>query len=322
MNVAPVAVVGASGQIGALVLERLAAAGRTAAAVGRTAPTVLPAGAAARTIARYGRDELRAALDGCGAVIATLGLPYVARTWEQEWPPLVAAVAAACDDLGLPLTFLDNVYVYGAATGVLTESTALAPCSRKGAARLAGWRVLEERAAAGLDVVVCRAADFVGPGATTSVLPWEAVTTAARTGGRRSLRWLGSPDARHTFALTTEVAAALVRVADDPALRGGPVLHLPVTEPVTGRTVAAALGRVRDDGRRVRLRALRAPVVRVAALVDPSAREQVEMMYQVEHDQVVDDGRIRTLGWSGPRVTVDDVAALAAGRSSAGLSPG
>lgn len=309
---APTAVVGASGQVGSLVLDELALAGLPAVAVGRSAPPTVPAGVAVRPAARYDRAALRTALTGCGAVVATLGLPYAARTWEEGWAPLVDAVAGACADLGLPLTLLDNVYVYGAAAGVLTETTPLAPCSRKGAARLAGWRVLERHAGTGLDVVVCRAADFLGPGATTTVLPWDAVVAAARA-ARPALPWLGDPDAVHTFAATPEVAAALVRVAHEPALRAGRVLHLPVVEPVTGRTLAAALGRARGDGRTVRLRPLRAPVVRVAALVSRAAREQVEMMYQVERDQLVGDDRIRSLGWAAPRLTADDVAALAAG---------
>lgn len=309
---APTAVVGASGQVGSLVLDELARAGLPAVAVGRSAPPAAPPGLTVRTLPRYDRVALRTALTGCGAVVATLGLPYAARTWTAGWAPLVDAVAGACADLGLPLTFLDNVYVYGAADGVLTEQAPLAPCSRKGAARLAGWRVLERHAGAGLDVVVCRAADFVGPGAATTVLQWDAVVAATRA-ARPTLPWLGSPDAVHTFAATPEVAAALVRVAHEPALRAGRVLHLPVVEPVTGRTLAAALGRVRGDGRTVRLRALRAPVVRAAALVSRPAREQVEMMYQVERDQVVGDALIRSLGWTAPPLTADDVAALAAG---------
>ncbi|KSW30015.1 NAD-dependent epimerase/dehydratase family protein [Cellulomonas sp. B6] len=314
MSAAPTAVLGASGQVGRLVLDALVAAGHEAVAVGRTAPRDVPDGVTVRVVPSYDGVALADALTGCGAVVATLGLPYRSAVWTAQWPTLVAAVTAACRGTGLPLTFLDNVYVYGDAREPLRETTPLRPCSRKGEARLAGWHVLAAHADAGHDVVVCRAADFLGPGASLGIVPWPAVVAAAGA-GRPALPWLGDPDAPHSFALTTEVAAALVQVAHDPSMRTDTVLHLPAVEPTTGRALADALGRVRTDGRTVRLRALRSPVVRAAALVNGAAREQAEMMYQVEHEQLVDDSVVRALGWSAPRTTVADVAALAHARA-------
>ncbi|RZS61532.1 nucleoside-diphosphate-sugar epimerase [Xylanimonas ulmi] len=311
-------VLGASGQIGRLVVAALARAGVPVRAVGRAggdgggegdqAP-----GVERHTLSAYDGPGLTEALDGCAAVVATLGMPYRATTWAEQWPPLLAAVARAAHTSGAPLTVLDNLYVYGRANGAVTEQSPLAPCSRKGRARLAGWCEVRRAQEAGADVVVARSADFLGPGAQSSILPWHDVVACAR-GRRGALPWLGDPDARHSFAWTPELAAALARIALQPALRASPVLHLPALRPTTGRQVATALGGLR--GRPVRLRPLRSAAVTVAALVSGRAREQREMMYQVESDYVLDDGLVRRLGWTTPQLCVEDVLLHALGEGS------
>lgn len=302
------AVLGSSGQIGSLVVGSLVAAGQSVRACSRTAPAADRPGVDERQLPGYTRSDLTAALDGCSAVIATIGLPYRAQTWLDQWPPLVESIASACADLAVPLTLLDNVYLYGDAPSPLTEDSPLRPCSRKGQARLEGWTAIRRRIDDGQDIVVCRAADFLGPGAQTTILPWRFVT-GCLDGTRRSLPWMGSADAQHSFSFTGEIADALVRISSDTRFRAHPVIHLPVLQPFSGRQLADALTALR--GTKIAVRALPGAVISVAAWFSQAAREQKEMWYQVERDFIVSDDLIRGLGWRSTVNQIDEVLANA-----------
>ena len=310
-----IAVIGATGQIGSAVVRELVRREVEVVAVGRSPfGGDRTAGASSRTVSSYARDELAGALEGTDHAIVTLGLPYRADVWEAEWPRLTTEVAGAAAQAGTPLTFLDNLYAYGAATSPIGEDAPLTPCSRKGTARLKGFRVLQAARGNGLDVVVCRAADFAGPGAETTILPWSGVVAAA-TGRSRSLRWFGDPDAPHSFVTPDAVAAGLVTAATDPGLRRQDVLHLPAMRPFTGRELAERLGG--GAGRKVRLTTLGTAALSLAGLVSGPAREQREMMYQVEGPYVLDDSRYRAVTGEAQDEGVDDLVALARSCSSA-----
>jgi nucleoside-diphosphate-sugar epimerase len=301
---ARLAVLGAAGQIGRLVVESLSRRGVPARACGREVRERDEDSIQYRPIAGYGRDQIAPALAGCSSVIATLGLPYRARIWSAQWPGLVSSVADACADAALPLTLLDNLYAYGRPAGPLTEQSPLAPCSRKGTARLEGWRLLEQRRQDGLDVVTGRAADFIGAGVQTTILPWRNIERCAR-GRARALTWLGSLDAPHSLASARETADALVAIALDPAQRGDPVVHLPVLVTVTGREFTRALSAA--AGHKVSARALGKPVVGLAGLVSATAREQHEMMYAVEDSFILSDATFRN---RNPRFPAGNLAAF------------
>ncbi len=289
-----VAVVGAGGQVGRAVVDALVDRDVEVVQVGRN-------GSGPGVISRYDATELGRALQGCDAAVATLGLPYRAAVWRAEWPPLVAAVGQACAQVGVPLTFLDNLYAVGAPSGPITESSPPRPCSEKGRARLAGLHELDQARAAGLDAVVCRASDFVGPGVDVTVLPWRALDGALRNG---SLTWYGRRDVQHSYAWVPEIARCLVEVALRPEMRDGEVVNLPVLAPVTGDQVAAAVSDLR--GATVRLRVMGDKTIRAASLVSSAAREQREMMYEFCQDFVVDDHRIRALGWTPQKLSLAD----------------
>lgn len=302
-DAAEIAVLGASGAIGQLAARAAVERGRPVRACARhpwDAPGV------PHPLTGYSRREVRTAVRGCSAVIATVGLPYRSRLWLADWAPMVREILAACADEGIPLTLLDNLYVYGDAGNPLREDSPLTPCSAKGRARLAGWEAVREALDRGQDVLVARASDFLGPRAEVCLLPWSTLAAAAEHGGR-ALTWIGDPEARHSFSFTEEVAAALVELAGGEAVRREPgVVHLPTLHAFSARELARRLGERR--GRPLPLRVLRRPAVAAAALLSRRAAEQREMMYQVERDFIVDDERIRSQGWSGPKMVLEDLA--------------
>lgn len=297
-----VAVIGSSGQIGALVTDQLVAQGMAVRAISRsTTQTRDDAGVEQKTIHAYTREELGRALAGCTHVISTLGLPYNARIWQREWPSMMDELLNACHMNSLPLTVLDNMYVYGRAASPITEDSNLAPCSRKGEARLEGWRRMHAFQQRGMDVVVCRAADFIGPGAETTILPWSGIAAVLHS-GHGAVRWLGDPGFMHSFSSTVDIAGALVDVCARSEMRRHDVIHLPAVDAFSGHEFQDRLSRV--AGRGITLHATPSSLVRLAGIFSGPAREQSEMMYQVERDYVVSDARYRELTPQSPHRSI------------------
>ena len=93
--------------------------------------------------------------------------------------------------------YFDNVYVYGRPDAPMTESTPIRPTSRKGRLRAELLRMLEAaRDERGLDLTIARAADFYGPGATTSVFNMFVIDRVA-AGEAADVALRREPAARH-----------------------------------------------------------------------------------------------------------------------------
>ncbi len=302
---ARIGVIGASGQIGCEVLDVLRESEVDYVAICRSADG-LGGGrrCEVRQLRDYSAEELTRCLQGCTDAIVTLGLPYRAKVWLAEWPSLVRSVLSAASARRIPLTFLDNMYVYGKARGPLSETSPLQPCARKGVARRSGLAEIQRAREDGCDVVVCRAADFLGPGAETTVVPWSAVK-AACAGRSASIRWFGDADAPHSFACPAEVAAGLVAVCTGGGIRRHDVVHMPALRPLSGNDLAASVSRV--SGRKVRLMPVGSAMLSIAGLVSPAAREQREMMYEFDQAYVVDDSLFRSAFPDFPVRSVDDL---------------
>ncbi len=302
------AVIGATGQIGSTVLAALHDEGRRAVAVARSRPRPgsLDDGIEAREVSAYTVDQLVPALDSCDQAIVTLGLPYSGKVWMREWPGLMREIGDAARITQTPLVLLDNLYVYGEASGApLAERSPLHPCSVKGQARLLGLEELERARQDGARITVCRSGDFIGPGAEVTVIPWSALRAVLHE-GRRSLRWIGNPNARHSYADPRYVARGLLAVARNPQLNAHDVVMLPPAEPFTGHDLALALSE--EAGHPVRLTRMGSGMIRAASLFSRAAREQLEMMYQVNHDYTIDDSLFRAAEPDFPRISVNDLA--------------
>lgn len=245
----------------------------------------------------YGSRELSEALIGCDHVIVTLGMPYRSALWQQQWPLLMSAVVEAGGKSAVPITILDNVYLYGDASP-FKEDSINNPISRKGWARYDGWKMLSAARERGQDIVTCRSADFLGPGAERTLMPWSALVGAVQ-GTRKILPWIGSGNVLHSFSHPEDVAEGLIRCCIDPRLRTGTVLHLPTIAPFTGRQMVAEISKFTSE--RVWLLPIRSGLVALAGVVNTQARELSEMMYQSENDFLVDDSRYRAVDGGFPR---------------------
>ena len=58
-------------------------------------------------------ESLVAASRGASRMYITLGLPYVAKIWEDQWPRIMRNVIEAAQVNGARVVYFDNIYAYG-----------------------------------------------------------------------------------------------------------------------------------------------------------------------------------------------------------------
>ncbi len=286
-----ITVIGATGQIGARVVRTALQSGHQVTGVSHHTPSSPPT--EWRAVDAADPDQLADALEGADVAIATLGLPYRIDTWTTQWPPLARSVTSAVRATSTPLVWLDNCYLYGLTRGPVTEDAPVAPCSRMGQARAEGFSILRE-AGEHTPVVVARAADFIGPGVETTLVPWSGLARAAdpdRRGGVR-LPWIGDPETSHSYASADEVARGLLTLAEDRGRTPGDLWHLPALRPVTGREICDILSRL--SGNQVRPLAVPKGLLGVAGWFSPLARASNDMGYLSQNGFLLDDSRFRT----------------------------
>ena len=276
-----------NGQIGSLVADALLARGTPVRLVRRG-----PAGAARPGLEWASGDlsDLRfaeAAARGASVVYDCTSPPYEA--WTTLLLPLARGAMHGARAAGAKLVARDNLYMYGRTQGPISESSPIAPCSRKGELRA---RLAEERRLAHergeLRITTGRASDFFGPGVVRQTTFGDRFFQRIFAG--KAAECFGDPDAPHALSYAPDVAQALVTLADRDEARGS-VWHLPTNAAESMRQVtarlAAALG--------LPIKVARVPriALRAMGLFMPIAGEVAEMAYQWDAPYILDDSRFR-----------------------------
>jgi len=136
-----------------------------------------------------------------------------------------------------------------------------------------------------------------------TILPWESIEKVL-TGHSTKLTWIGDPCVHHSFSWVPEIASCLVDVCLNSNFRTHELVNLPVLAFVSGHEVAQILSDT--TGRTIKVSAMRDPMVAIASPFMASARQQHEMMYEVDQDFLVSDDLIRSLGWTHDRLTIEE----------------
>jgi nucleoside-diphosphate-sugar epimerase len=153
------------------------------------------------------------------------------------------------------LVHLGSAGEYGRVTpGVpVSERAAASPLSPYGVTKLAGTQLVRLARQAGLDAVVLRVFNPLGPGAPASSLPGRLVAEVARACAQDDAVRLGPLDAERDFVDARDVAAAVAAAVAAPAL-DHPVLNVGSGRAVAVRALVDELlaitgfaGEVRED---------------------------------------------------------------------------
>ena len=215
-------VIGASGFLGRHVAAAATAAGLDVITAGRSAApgaqlrldlSSEPPAQIAAVLAEQAPDVVVNCAGATRGDIATLADANITAT---------AALVTALRQTGrsIRLVHLGSAAEYGPSPPgeAVAESAPARPASPYGAAKLAGTRLVELGRLTGLDAVVLRVFNPVGPGAPDSILPGRVAAqlrqAAADGGGLR----LGPLDAVRDFVDARDVADAVLAAALAPSL--------------------------------------------------------------------------------------------------------
>ncbi len=218
---------------------------------------------------------------GATAIYSCAGPPY--NKWTAEWPGLGAALVAAAEASGAVLVSTGNLYGYGAVDGPMSEDLPLLPNTVKGQVRAKVWAAaLAAHQAGRIRTAEVRASDYLGAGA---VSPFSVMMLPKVTAGKRGMM-PGDLDVPHSWTYVGDVARLLIAVADDESAWGR-AWHVPTPEPLSVRELATRAAEL-AGAPPAKVASMPTLVLRLAGLVDPAAREMVEMLYQWQRPFVID----------------------------------
>jgi nucleoside-diphosphate-sugar epimerase len=230
------------------------------------------------------------AVAGSQVTYLVAGLKYDHRVWEDQWPRVMRNAIEACKRHRSALVFFDNVYAYGRVEGVMTEDTPYNPSSRKGAVRAHIATMLMEEVKRGeLRGAIVRSADFYGPGAVLSVTH-AMVTERLRAG--RTPQWIGNASAVHTFTYTRDAGRTLALLGNTPSAYGQVWHAVTSKEAMTGEQYVRLACEVAR--RPYSLQVAPRWLLRLIGIFVPLVRENIEMLYQFEHDYRFDSSKVET----------------------------
>ena len=205
---------------------------------------------------------------------------YRADVWRAELPRAEAAVLEAAGRTGAVVVFPESLYAYGHVAGPMTESTPRTADFGKPAIRV---ELLAARERSTTPTVSVAASDFYGPLVRNAHAGERMVPTVL---AGKTMRVLGDPDAPHSWTYVPDLAAAMIRAADEPPLWNS-FLHAPTAAPLTQRQLVGLYAEAAGV-RAPKVAALPSALLRLVGAVHRDTRGIAEMLYQFDRPFVLD----------------------------------
>jgi nucleoside-diphosphate-sugar epimerase len=296
-----IAVFGAAGAIGPVVVPELRARGHHVRVVGRDAARLRSFGPDVEVVGADLMDPAGAATAAAGmdAVLYAVGVPY--HRFDLH-PPMMRATVAAAKAAGVRrLIHISNVYPYGRPqTTLVAETHPLAPHTFKGRMRKEQEEiVLAAHDPRGLQTLVLRPPDFYGPTAANSMAGYALASMRAG----KTVDLLGPITTPHEWIYVPDLAPVIadlfaVDAGYGTAYNVGGAGSLTVRQ-FAGKLFAAA-------NRRVKFREAGPMLLRALGLFNPTMRELVEMSYLYETPVLLDDTKLTALLGGLRKTSYDD----------------
>lgn len=267
-----------------------------------------PAGVQLRTGDAGDATFVAEATHGASVLYHCMNPEYSTAIWARELPRLRAALGAAAAKANARVVLLDNLYMLGRPRGMmLSESSAIDPCSKKGEIRAQEWQAWLAAHHKGDVRVTCgRGSDFYGPGATQSYFGDSFMPKALGSHVAQTLTRLDTP---HTYHYTLDVAAGLATLGEAADDAYGRWWMLPAA---TAESTQAMLDRLGSAmGHELKLQALPTMAMKGLSLFVPVLRELGEMGYQWSEPFVADDRAFRRVFTTAAAPTTLDIGARA-----------
>lgn len=229
------------------------------------------------------KQEVIKAVEGANIVYLTVGLPYKAKIWEEQWPIVMKNAIEACKTHNAKLVFFDNVYMYDRdALKHMTEKTPIRPTSDKGRVREAiANMVMNAHEKGDIQALIARAADFIGP---INSVPTETIYKNMAKGKKAD--WFASLNKIHSFTDTVDAATGTAMLGNAET-SFGEVWHLPTDPtPLTVTQWIELFGKEMNVP--AKGRALPLWMMGILGIFMPVLKELKEMAYQYDRDYYFD----------------------------------
>lgn len=229
------------------------------------------------------------AVSGSEIAYFTLGLPMNTDMWEKRFPLITRNVIDACKVNGTKLVFFDNTYMYPQNDKLLTEDTRFAPVGRKGKVRKKmAEMLLKEMKLGEMDIVICRAPEFYGPGKTQSIT--NALIFDAIKDGKK-LKVLLRDDKLRSLIWTPDASRATALIGNAPDTYGQ-TWHLPVDDHhLTYKEFIALASEI--YGQEFKYITIPKFAFKLSALFNENAKELQELLPRYGYDNLFDDSKFR-----------------------------
>jgi nucleoside-diphosphate-sugar epimerase len=225
---------------------------------------------------------------GSDVVSLCVGLKYDYKIWRDLWPKIMQNAIDACKSANAKLIFFDNVYMYGKVSGKMTETAPYNPCSKKGEIRAKVATLLEDEIKKkNINAMITRSADFYGPFATKSSVPYVLAIDILLKG--KSAQWLVSVNNPHSFSYTIDCAKGLQLLANREECFNQ-IWHLPTYNPaIDGKTFINLVAK--ELGINPNYMVLNKWMIKMVGLFNKDISETYEMLYQSESDYNFDSSK-------------------------------
>lgn len=281
------AVLGATGNIGGLLVHELLGRGISVKALSRTVPEESERldGVEYCTVDAENASDFIESTKDVEVVYATLAVPYSTESWQRSWPPIMRNMIDAAKQNKFKLVFLDNVYMYGRVDGPMTEDSPIKPLSKKGEVRAEIAAMLTQAMDKGeITATIGRSADFYGPDTRISSKFFDG------TFNEGTAYWMGKTDVLRTLSYTPDNAKALAILGNDERANQQ-IWHMPAATAITGAEFIALAANILGKDLKTETIPGSDPEARQA--FEEDTPELAEMMYQYDHDYVFDSSKFQ-----------------------------
>jgi nucleoside-diphosphate-sugar epimerase len=233
-------------------------------------------------------EQVKAAIEENSIVYLLAGLQYNTGIWQEHWPIVMKNTIEACKAKNAKLIFFDNVYMYGRVNGVMNENTPINPCSKKGEVRaiIADYLLTEIRHN-NISALIARSADFYGPYATNSSVPYIMVFSNLSKG--KKAQWLANANVKHSYTYTLDCSKSLYLLSKEKDAINQ-IWHLPTASPaLTGKQFIEISAK--HLGVKPSYKVLSKWMVKTAGLFNGTIKEINEMLYQNEFEYEFDSSK-------------------------------
>jgi nucleoside-diphosphate-sugar epimerase len=280
------AILGATGNIGNLLLEELTRQNIHVKALARHWNEAFTTDAVEHvSVAAEDVTALKAVTTDISVLYVTLAIPYDTAAWQQSWPIVMQNVITASKTNGFKIVFLDNVYMYGRVEGPMTEESPVHPVAKKGVVRAhIAQMLLDAIEAKEVTAVLARSADFYGPHTRIS----DGFFNGAYNNGIAT--WIGDPNALRTWSYTLDNAKALAILGND-ARADNQIWHMPAATAMKGTAFVTLTSELL--GKELQTVPFPGPDANARADFEQKMPEIAEMMYQYDYDYVFDSTKFQ-----------------------------